>query len=376
MEYKAFQDIQLSRLGMGNMRLPSKGEGFNAPIDYEKAHEIIDYGMANGITYYDTAYVYNGGDSERCLGEALKKYPRDSFYVATKFNYGANPDYKAVFAEQLERLQVDRIDFYLLHALMDGNIDSYLDCGCIDYFLEQKKLGRIKYLGFSSHASPETLKRFADHHAWDFAQLQINYFDWNYSTTKEEYQILTDRKIPVVVMEPVRGGRLASLTPDAEALLKKAHPDWSIASWALRFVRTLPNVQVILSGMSTLDQIVDNCRTFSDPEPLSEADIRLLMEACDLFHSQIQVPCTGCRYCTPDCPMEINIPEFLRVFNDFKVSGMMALGRADTVVSEGKPGDCIGCGSCAGHCPQSIDVPGVMAQLAEALAKQPPRRRP
>ena len=143
MEYKAFQDIQLSRLGMGNMRLPTKGSGMNAPIDYAKAHEIIDYGMTHGITYYDTAYVYHGGDSERCLGEALKKYPRDSFYVATKFNYMANPDYQAVFEEQLERLQMDYIDFYLIHAVMGGNSKQYLDCGCIDYFLEQKRLGRI-----------------------------------------------------------------------------------------------------------------------------------------------------------------------------------------------------------------------------------------
>ena len=376
MEYKAFQDIKLSRLGMGNMRLPTQGDGFNAPIDYKKAHEIIDYGMAHGITYYDTAYVYNGGDSERCLGEALKKYPRDSFYVATKFNYQANHDYKAVFEEQLERLQVDYIDFYLHHALMEGSIEDYLNCGCIDYFLEQKAKGRIKYLGFSSHAAPKTLQRFADHHQWDFAQLQVNYFDWNYSTTKEEYQILTDRNIPVMVMEPVRGGRLASLTPDAEALLKEAHPDWSMASWALRFVRTLPNVQVILSGMSTMDQIVDNCATFSDPEPLSEKDMDLLMEACSLFRSQLQVPCTACRYCTPNCPMEINIPEFLRVYNDYKVGGMMALGKANAIQSGGRPGDCIGCGSCASHCPQNIDIPGVMSQLAEALENMPPMRRP
>lgn len=371
MEYKSFKDITLSRLGMGNMRLPTTGEGFNAPINYEKAHEIIDYGMAHGITYYDTAYVYHGGDSERCLGQALKKYPRDSFYVATKFNYMANPDYKAVFEEQLERLQMDHIDFYLIHAVMGNNIQQYLDCGCIDYFLEQQKLGRIKYLGFSSHASPDDLRRFADHHPWDFAQLQINYFDWNYSTAKEEYEILTERNIPVVVMEPVRGGRLAQLTPDAEALLKQAHPDWSIASWALRFVRTLPNVQVILSGMSTLEQIVDNVATFSDETPLSEDDLKLLMEACDLFHTQLQVPCTACRYCTPDCPMEINIPEFLKIYNDFKVNGPRALSRAKDVASSGTPSDCIGCGSCTTHCPQSIAIPEIMSQLAEELSHMP-----
>ncbi len=374
MEYKAYKDIQLSRLGMGNMRLPSKGEGPNAPIDWEKAHEIIDYAMANGITYYDTAYVYNSGESERCLGAAMKKYPRDSFYLATKFNIMANPDYEAVFQEQLERLQTDRIDFYLMHCLMDGNIDKYLESGAIEYFLKQKELGRIRYLGFSSHASVETLTRFADHHAWDFAQLQINYFDWSYANTAKEYQVLADRSIPCVVMEPVRGGRLASLTPDAEALLKKAHPDWSVASWALRFVRSLPNVQVILSGMSTMDQIIDNVGTFRDDTPFTEADRATLMEACALFHNQLQVPCTACRYCCDDCPMGINIPEFLKVYNDYKVSGGMALGRASQVESKGTPEDCIGCGTCTGHCPQNIQIPDIMAEMAEAIRKMPPRR--
>ena len=373
MEYKAYKDIQLSRLGMGNMRLPSKGEGPNAPIDWEKAHEIIDYAMEHGITYYDTAYVYNGGESERCLGAAVKKYPRDSFYLATKFNIMANPDYEAVFQEQLERLQTDRIDFYLMHCLMDGNIDRYLESGAIEYFLKQKELGRIRYLGFSSHAGVETLTRFADHHPWDFAQLQINYFDWSYANTAREYQVLADRSIPCVVMEPVRGGRLASLTPDAEALLKKAHPDWSVASWALRFVRSLPNVQVILSGMSTMDQITDNVGTFNDDTPFTEADRATLMEACELFHNQLQVPCTACRYCCDDCPMGINIPEFLKVYNDYKVSGGMALGRAAQVESKGTPEDCIGCGTCTGHCPQNIRIPEIMAEMAEAIRRMPPR---
>lgn len=363
---KAFQNITLSRLGMGNMRLPMQRPGDpKSPIDWPAAHEILDYAMANGINYYDTAYVYQGGESERCVGEGMKKYPRESFYLATKYNVGANPDYKAVFAEQLERLQTDYIDFYLIHCLLDNNVDTYLNNGCIDYFLDLKTQGKIKYLGFSSHASPATLERFANHHQWDFAQLQINYFDWNYSTTKEEYRILDERNIPIMVMEPIRGGRLASLTPEAEALLKQAHPDWSIASWALRFVRTLPRVQVILSGMSSMDQIRNNVETFSEPAELSEQDMAVLMQACDLFHTQLQVPCTGCRYCCDDCPMQINIPEYLKIYNAMKVGKGGIAQQLEKVETEGKFDACVGCGACTGHCPQNIDVPAIMAALKE-----------
>ncbi len=371
MIYKSFKDIQLSRLGLGNMRLPAVDPtNPKSPIDWPKAHEIMDYALEQGINYFDTAYVYNGGESERCVGAGLKRHDRDSFYVATKFNIRANPDYKAVFEEQLERLQMDRIDFYLIHCIMDNNVDAYLESGAIEYFLEQKKLGRIKYLGFSSHAGLEALEKFANHHDWDFAQLQINYFDWNYAKTKEEYKILEDRNIPIMVMEPVRGGKLAKLTPAAEAILKEAHPDWSIASWALRFVRTLSQTQVILSGMSAMDQIVDNVKTFSDPESLSEEDMATLMEACEVFHKSLVVPCTGCRYCCDDCPMQINIPEFLKVYNTYKTEGRGAIkSMVEAIQTEGTPADCVGCGSCTSHCPQNINIPDIMQELAEILAK-------
>ena len=367
---KPFKDISLSRLGMGNMRLPEAegSSGPNAKIDYEKAQEIIDYAMRHGVNDYDTAYIYNDGDSERFLGHALQKYPRDSYYLATKFFIQATPKPEPVFEEQLERLKTDHIDFYLLHSLSEENVEDYLNSGCIDYFLEQQKKGRIRYLGFSSHAGVETLKRFADHPPWDFAQLQINYFDWKYGTTKEEYQVLEERQIPIMVMEPVRGGRLADLTPEENAMLKAAHPDWSIASWALRFVKTLPQVQVVLSGMSSLEQIQDNVATFSDDQPLSQADTELLMEACEKFRSQIQIPCTACRYCCSGCPKEINIPEYLKIYNDYKVTGAWALSRLPGVQSKGTPADCVACGACASHCPQSIQIPELMAELAE-LAK-------
>lgn len=367
MEYKAFKDIQLSRLGMGAMRLPAGDPKVPNSINWEEAHKVIDAAYESGITYFDTAYVYNAGESERCLGACMKKHPRDSFYLASKFNYRANPNYKEVFETQLERLQTDRIDFYLLHCLLDSNIEDYLNCGCIDYFLEQKKAGRIKYLGFSSHASTETLARFAAHHDWDFAQIQLNYYDWNYSHTAEEYKILESHNIPIMVMEPVRGGRLASLTDGANEILKSARPDWSIPAWAMHFVKSLPQVQVVLSGMSTVAQVEDNVKTFSDGKGLSDEEQAVLDRAVKEFRSAVYVPCTGCRYCTDDCPMQINIPEFLKVLNSYKLNGKGALGAIDKIESVGKPTDCIGCGTCATHCPQGIDIPSFIAELAEAM---------
>ncbi|MDO4198845.1 MAG: aldo/keto reductase [Erysipelotrichaceae bacterium] len=368
MLYKDFKDIRLSALGMGNMRLPqTEANNPNAPIDWVEAHKIIDRAYEAGINYFDTAYVYNAGESEKCLGACMKKHPRDTFYLATKFYIDANPDYKAVFEEQLERLETDHIDFYLLHCLMDSNIDNYLNSGAIDYFLKMKEEGKIRYLGFSSHASVETLERFASHHDWDFAQIQLNYYDWLYSTTKQEYEILEKHGIKTMVMEPVRGGRLSALSEDADALLKSVHPEWSISSWALRFVQSLPNVQVILSGMSTMDQMEDNLKTFSSECSLSEEDKEIAFKAAEMFRSKLVVPCTGCCYCTEGCPMGINIPEWLKIYNAFKSDGSF-IGKPMADAMEGPgPDDCIECGNCTGHCPQGIDTPKVMKELVELI---------
>ncbi len=368
MIYSNYRGEQISRLGMGNMRLPTlPTEGH--PIDYEKGQEMIDYCMGHGITYYDTAYVYHGGESEVFVGKALAKYPRESYKIATKFNYGANPDFKAQFDESLRRLDKDYIDFYLLHAIGDGNWADYRDSGCIEYFLELKEQGKIKNLGFSFHGSPKCLREVVAYREWDFAQIQMNYFDWLYSSTKEEYEILEAAGIPVVVMESIRGGRLADLTEEPEKLLKAAHPDWSIASWALRWLQRHPSVFTMLSGMSTLEHVVDNTNTCAEPSALSDADAELLLKACELFHEKLVIPCTACRYCTDTCPAQINIPELLKVYNEFKVDGPWALGGLEKVETKGMPADCIGCGVCTGHCPQSIDIPTIMAEFAETLTK-------
>ena len=363
MEKKKFKDIKLSCLGMGNMRLPVIDDVVDNPIDYQRAQEIIDYAYSHGVNYYDTAYVYHQGTSEKFVGEALKKYPRDTYYVATKFNYGANPDYEAVFEEQLANLQTDCIDFYLLHALSDDSAKSYEECGCIEYFNKQKELGRIKYFGFSTHASVETLKHFVSLNDWDFVQIQLNYFDWMYNTAKAEYEVLAENNIPIMVMESIRGGRLSNLSDQANKMLLDKHPNWSISSWALRFLKTLPQVQVMLSGMSTLDQVKDNVATMSDNIALTEDEVELLFKACDEFKKALTIPCTGCRYCTDGCPMKINIPEFITVYNAYKMKGSSAIRKAK-VNSEGKPSDCISCGACMNHCPQNINIPDIMKELA------------
>lgn len=364
---KQIKNVSLSLLGMGNMRLPIHADQPGTPIDRIKAQEIIDYAMANGINYYDTAYVYHNGESEAFLGEAMKKYPRESYFLATKFFILANPDYKAVFEEQIDRLQTDYIDFYLLHSVTEHNGQQYIDSGCIEYFLEQKQAGRIKNLGFSSHADVKTLTMVANHHKWDFAQLQINYFDWCFAATKEEYQVLTERNIPIIVMEPIRGGRLAALSPDAEEILKEAHPDWSLATWALRWVKRLPQVAVILSGMSTLDQIKENVSLFVDDKALTDEEEGIVMNAARTFRCQVQVPCTTCRYCCDGCPANIDIPEILEVYNKYKTDGSWALIDMENVKSEGKAEDCIACGACSVHCPQGIDIPVIMQELQQLI---------
>ena len=365
---KDYKGEPISRLGMGCMRLPTVGQGRGAPIDFDKASEIIDYAMKNGITYFDTAYVYGG--SEDFLGKVLPKYDRSKFKLATKYMSGANPDYKAVFEEQLKRLNTDYIDFYLMHGIMNEDaIQSYVGRGCLDYFLEQKAKGRIKNLGFSSHAPVPVLEKMIAAHNWDFAQIQLNYLDWTMQDAKGQYEALTKAGIPVVVMEPVRGGRLASLSETADAFLKKAKPDWSVASWALRWLLRLDNVQVILSGMSTMEQIIDNVGTFTSGGPLSDQEAATLEKACDMFRGEINVPCTGCRYCCDDCPMYIEIPKVMEVYNKVKLDGprnVFALKGMDP-----GPKDCVGCGHCASHCPQGIQIPRIMAEMAELLDKTP-----
>lgn len=365
MEYRQFRNIQLSRLGMGNMRLPQK----DGKIDMEAAQKIIDAAMDAGVNYYDTAYIYHGGESEVFVGNALRKYPRDSYYIADKFNFQAQPDYEKQFAQQLERLGTAYIDFYLLHGIQDNFVDDILACGCIEYFDQLKKEGKITYFGFSFHGNPENLKKVLAAYNWDFVQIQLNYYDWEYGNQKELYEILHERNIPVVIMEPVHGGLLAKLNEEAGQILKEADPDASYASWAMRWIKSLDGVYVVLSGMGDTDQMADNVRTFAEKDNLDEDGFRLLKKAAQALRKDVSLPCTACRYCVPNCPMNLNIPVLLQSYNEMKTGGAWRLVNLFGLSEEERPSACIQCGNCTAHCPQALPVPDAMSEMAETMRK-------
>jgi len=382
MEYRQYRDTALrtSLLGMGCMRLP-RVPGQGDVIDYDAAEAIIDYAYQHGVNYFDTAYVYHGGKSEAVIGKALSKYPRESYNLVTKLPgwvCSNEADVLRVFQEQLSRCGVEYFDFYLCHNVNEGSIGSYNNDYVIPTLVRLKEEGKIRRLGFSNHGSPALLREFASLRAWDFAQIQLNYLDWSYQDAKQQYEILTELGIPVMVMEPVRGGRLASLCPEADAMMKAHAPDKSIASWAIRYAASLPNVQVVLSGMSTLEQVVDNVATMSDFRPIDRAEQAILDRAVEILKAQSLIPCTACRYCS-ECPMGLPIPELLSVYNGYRLSkNKMDLGRLRELPEEAKPANCIACGQCTAHCPQNIDVPAHMAELAELMVDlpQPPGRQP
>lgn len=370
MQYKTFKDnIKLSRLGMGVMRLPVL-DGDDAIIDYEKGQKLIDRCMEQGINYYDTAYIYHGGKSEEFLGKALEKYPRDSFYVTDKYNFQAEPDYKKQFAQQLKRMNMERIDFYLLHGIQDAFADEMISNGCIAYFDERKKAGQIRYLGFSFHGSAEKLRYLLTLYPWDFVQIQLNYYDWYYGDAKELYEILEKADIPVMVMEPVRGGMLANLNEKAAKELAGYGNDKSQASWALRWVMSLKQVQVVLSGMSSEEQIQDNIHTFSANESLTESEQSSIQKAAKIQYEAVAVACTGCRYCTPNCPKKLDIPYLLKNYNEAKLGGAWRITHLLNLPEEQQPSACIGCKACMKHCPQSFEIPQYLRELSDMLQKE------
>lgn len=373
MRYRSYRQtgLETSLLGMGCMRLPNI-DGDRTRIDEKKAQEIIDLAYKRGINYYDTAYVYGGGASERFIGKALSKYPRESYFLADKmppWPLETKEDVERIFREELDRCGVEYFDFYLCHNVSEETVGKFTDpeLGVIPFLEEMQKQGKIRYLGFSSHAKPETLKKFADLRQWDFAQIQLNYLDWELQDAKAQYDILTERDIPVMVMEPIRGGRLASLCPEADELLKNIRPDKSIASWALRYVAALPNVQVILSGMSTVEQLKDNLSTLGRNDPFTVEEKETLQAALELLKKRFTVPCTACGYCL-GCPMEIDIPTCLRVYNEYSISQeSMELEPLQKMPGDRQPKACVGCGQCSSHCPQHIDIPRYMLKLASAM---------
>ena len=375
MIYSEFQDKQLSRLGFGLMRLPLMPDG---TIDETQAEEMVAYAMANGVNYFDTAWPYHSGDSERVIGRILSKYDRGSFYLADKYpghQIASKYDPAALFEKQLQKCGVEYFDFYLLHNVYEESMGVYLDpkWGILDYFKEQKRLGRIKHLGFSSHGNLENLKEFLDICGDDmeFCQIQLNYLDWTLQNAKEKYELLTERGIPVWVMEPVRGGKLVSLSDAAEAKLHAARPDETTVSWCFRFLQELPNVKMILSGMSDRQQMIDNVATFAQPKPMTQEQVSLILEVAEELKDA--VPCTACRYCCDGCPMELDIPFLLSVYNDIRFAPVTNTAmRIDSLPANKRPTACVACGRCAQICPQKIDIPNALYDFSLRLEKITP----
>lgn len=375
MIYKQFQDLQLSALGMGAMRLPTVG-GDDGKIDVEATKEMVAYAMEHGVNYYDTAWGYHNGNSEWVMGEVLSAYPRESFYLATKFpGYDLNnmPKVREIFEKQLEKCRVDFFDFYLFHNVCEMNIDAYLDdkkYGIYSYLMEQKKAGRIRHLGFSCHGSLSTLKRFLDAYGkeMEFCQLQLNYVDWTLQDGKAKVELLREWNIPVWVMEPVRGGKLARLDDAAEEKLRAARPDEKTVAWAFRFLQSVPEVCVTLSGMSNFEQMKENIATYEADKPLSENERELILSVADGMMAG-KLPCTACRYCTSHCPMELDIPFLLELYNEhsFTGGGFIAPMALSSLPEDKKPSACIGCRSCEAVCPQQIKISEAMADFAARL---------
>lgn len=365
MYYKPFKDKKISALGFGGLRLPMMKENPKL-IDRIEAQKVIDTAIEQGINYFDTAHMYQDGDSERFLGEALKKYPRDSYYLATKFHAENKTDIAATFEEQLARCQVDYFDFYLFHGMDEDNMHLYMDeeRGYLKYLLEQKNLGRIRNLGFSSHTTPEKLEEFLNwYDGFDMALLQINYVDWTHLDAKRQYEVLTKHHIPVWVMEPMKGGRLVELNERATQILKTQCPQASIPSWGFRFLMGLPNVQVVLSGMSTIEQVLDNANTFAKYAPLSEQELEALWKAKEAYMDDMGIPCSSCRYCCPTCPAELDIPLLIRGYNEKRISGNS--WRVAFLDGAKSASECLQCGACMKMCPQNINIPEIMREISE-----------
>ncbi|MDE6709059.1 MAG: aldo/keto reductase [Oscillospiraceae bacterium] len=374
MIYRNFQDIKLSNLGMGTMRLPII-EGKFDEIDEKATAEMVEYALKNGVNYFDTAWGYHDGMSEIAVGKALSKYPRESFYLATKFpGYDlSNMDkVEEIFEKQLEKCGVEYFDFYLFHNVCEMNIDAYLDpkYGIDKFLTEQKKNGRIRHLGFSVHGCYDVMKRFLDAYGdhMEFCQVQLNWLDWDFQDAKLKVELLNKLDIPVWVMEPLRGGKLANLAEEHENELKKLRPDEEIPAWSFRYLQGIKGVTVILSGMSNIEQVQKNIETFKTDKPLNDKENAALADiAKKMLNSSL--PCTACRYCTSHCPQGLDIPKLIEIYNEhsFTGGGFIAPMLIGTLPDDKKPSACVGCRSCEAVCPQQIKISEAMKDFTERL---------
>ncbi|MBQ6456372.1 MAG: aldo/keto reductase [Mogibacterium sp.] len=374
MQYKEACGERISRLAFGAMRLPLLEDG---SIDQGQVNEMTRLAMESGVNYYDTAYPYHNGMSEIAIGKALSAYPRDSYYLVTKFpghQFMKKYDCEGIFEEQLSKCGTDYFDFYLFHNVCENSLPTYQneEYGIIDYFVRQKELGRIRHLGFSTHARAENLEAILDFlgDRIEFCQIQLNYLDWTLQDARDKIELLGRRGIPVMVMEPVRGGKLADPGEKNTERLKALRPDESAASWAFRWLMEIPEVTTILSGMSNIEQMKDNIRTFTGGKPLSREEWDMMLEIAEGMKNG--VPCTACRYCCEGCPAGLDIPMLLKGYNDMKFAGGFTVSmQMDSTPKDQWPDSCLGCGACAAVCPQQIEIPDVLSEYAEMLRKAP-----
>ena len=373
MIYKDFDGLKLSALGMGAMRLPVI-DGDDSRVDQSAVDAMVDEAMAGGVNYYDTAWGYHGGQSEIAMGKALGRYPRDKFYLADKF-----PGYdlsnmgkvREIFAAQLEKCGVDYFDFYLIHNVCEMNINEYLDpqYETVEYLVEQVANGRIRHLGFSAHGSVAVMRRFLEAYGkhMTFCQIQLNWLDWDFQDAKGKVELLREYGLPVWVMEPLRGGRLCRLSDADQSALKALRPDEGIPAWSFRFLQSIPDVVVTLSGMSDRTQLRDNLRTFAEEKPLTGTEREALHAIARGMLTG--VPCTACRYCTSHCPQGLDIPELLKLYNEhsFTGGGFIAPMALMAVPADKQPSACVACRSCEAVCPQQIRISEALSDFVAKL---------
>lgn len=361
-----FKNTEVSRLGLGTMRLPVKTKlkrEANPLIDYKKGQELVDEAYNLGVNYFDTAYMYHTGKSEKFIGTALKKYPRESYFLADKLPIwmcAKKSDMEKIFKNQLERTEHDYFDFYLLHSLDEKNFDKCEKYGAYDFITKKKEEGKVKNIGFSFHGTIEDLRRIVAAHKWDFAQIQMNYLDWKNQDAKTQYEILTEAGIPVIVMEPVRGGKLADVPENVSQLFLNNKPDKTVASWAINFVASHNNVLTILSGMNSLEQLHDNISNLTDFVPFTDNEYKICENAAALINKSDIIPCTGCDYCA-DCPKGIKISSVFAAYNKYKTGEITARESKELYSAiDVNASACVACKHCEGHCPQSIKISELM----------------
>lgn len=368
-----------NKLGFGFMRLPLKNPADQTSINYEELNKMVDDFLAAGFTYFDTAWMYMGYESEIALRESLvKRHPRNTFTVASKLPAGylkSAEERETIFNKQLEKTGLDYFDYYLVHNVNASTMPNVRKYDCFKFIAEKKKEGKIKHIGFSFHDSPELLEEvLKEHPEVEFVQLQINYIDWDNTgiQSRKCYEIAQKYNKPVIVMEPVKGGTLAKVPPAVEKIFKDAEPDMSVTSWAIRYAASLDGVMMVLSGMSTLEQVKDNIAYMRDFKPLNDKEMQVVEDAVRTLHASVTIPCTACKYCVEFCPMKIAIPDYFALYNAEKQEvdkpfTAQQLYYNNLTKTHGKASSCIGCRLCERHCPQHIEISRWMKEIAKTF---------